>query len=278
MAAMTGSASRAEGAVPAVRAVGLSRRFGRRWALRELGLTVAPGTALALVGPNGAGKTTLLKVLATLLRPTHGEAEIFGHSVRSGWGEIRRRTGFLTATGFLYDELTATENLRFAAMMAGERPAPEQLAAALERVDLAEAAEVRVRAFSTGMRRRLELARLLLRPVELALMDEPFISLDTSGIALVSGVLAELKSQGRTVIFASHHHADALRAADLVALLDRGRLEAFGPPDRLRGRLGLGAASADRPEADAPPADGPPRDAPGADGPSEDLPDGERAG
>jgi heme exporter protein A len=223
----------------AVRTSGLSRRFGRHWALRDVDLTIDAGTALTLVGSNGAGKTTLLRVLATLLRPSRGDVEVFGHSVRTEGGAIRERTGLLTATGFLYDDLTATENLQFACMMAGFRPEPATLHDSLHRVGLSAAAGVRVRAFSTGMRRRLELARLLSRPLDLVLMDEPFISLDTDGVSLVAGVLEELKAQGCTLIFASHHHVEALQAADVVALMHNGRLEALGPPAEMWPRLGL---------------------------------------
>jgi len=239
----------------AVRASGLSRRFGRHWALRDVDLAIEAGTSLTLVGSNGAGKTTLLRVLATLLRPSRGDVEVFGHPVRTQGGAIRERTGLLTATGFLYDDLTATENLQFACMMAGFKPGPEVLRDLLHRVGLSAAAGVKVRAFSTGMRRRLELARLLSRPLDLVLMDEPFISLDIDGVSLVASVLGELKASGCTLIFASHHHVEALQAADVVALMHNGRLEALGPPAEMWSHLGLSG----------PPEPGPVRDRAGGD-------------
>lgn len=229
--------ARSPGTSPAIRVRDLSRRFGHRWALREVSLEVSRGESLALFGPNGAGKTTLLRVFATLLRPTRGDAEIFGHSVRREIAAIRARTGLLTATGFLYDDLTALENLRFASLMSGVRPEPEHLEKSLGRVGLSETAGMRVRAFSTGMRRRLELARLLLRPLDLVLLDEPFISLDSDGVELVTRVLAELRELGATVVFASHQHADAYKAADRIALLRNGRLEALETPAEARARL-----------------------------------------
>jgi heme exporter protein A len=222
---------------PAIRARDLSRRFGHRWALREVSLEVKLGETLALFGPNGAGKTTLLRVFATLLRPTLGDAEIFGHSVRRETAAIRARTGLLTATGFLYDDLTALENLRFASLMSGIRPQPAHLETSLARVGLSEAAGMRVRAFSTGMRRRLELARLLLRPLDLVLLDEPFISLDSDGVELVTRVLGKFREAGATVVLASHQHADAYKAADRIALLRNGRLEALETPAEARARL-----------------------------------------
>lgn len=210
---------------PALRLRGLSKRFGRRWALREVDLELPRGAFLALLGPNGAGKTTLLRVLATLLKPTSGDAEVLGLPVRQGADEIRRRAGLLTADGFLYDDLTAAENLRFAALMSGDRPDRAAHEALLARVGLSDAADVRVRAFSTGMRRRLELARLLLRRPELVLMDEPYVSLDEEGVALVDRTFRELRERGATVVFASHQRDEARRVADRAVVLRRGRVE-----------------------------------------------------
>ena len=210
---------------PAIRLVGLTKRYGHRWALRGVDLELDRGASLALLGPNGAGKSTLLGVLATLVRPTGGTAEVLGLSVRDDADRIRRRTALLTATGFLYDELTASENLRFASLMAGRRPTAATLEVALRRVGLEEASDVRVRAFSTGMRRRLELARLLLRRVEVVLMDEPFVSLDSDGVALVERTFETLRERGVTVVFASHQRSEALRAADRALVLRRGHVE-----------------------------------------------------
>ncbi|MBT8478614.1 MAG: ATP-binding cassette domain-containing protein, partial [Gemmatimonadetes bacterium] len=107
---------------------------------------------MCLVGPNGAGKTTLLKLVATLLRPSGGDAHVMGHSLRDQPDEIRRRTGLLTVRGFLYDDLSAAENLHFTMRMAGLKPRREAIARVLERIGLAEVADNRMRTFSTGMR------------------------------------------------------------------------------------------------------------------------------
>ncbi len=210
-------------AAPALRLWGVSRRFGPRWALRDIDLEVPRGAAVALVGPNGAGKTTLLRVLATLLRPSRGEVEVLGRSARRDGDEIRRRLALLTASGFLYDELTGRENLRFGTLMTGRAPDRRAIDGALERVGLAGAADLRVRAYSTGMRKRLELARLFLRPVELLLLDEPYASLDREGVALVDRFLARFRESGGTLLLASHGEGDAERAADRVVRLRGGR-------------------------------------------------------
>ena len=216
---------------PAVRVRGLGRRFGRRWALRGVDLELESGAVVAVVGPNGAGKTTLLKVLATLLRPTTGEVEVLGHPVRTEADAIRRRAGFLPASGFLYDDLTAMENLRFSALMSGGATKRSVLHEALERVALADVADLRLRGFSTGMRKRLELARLFLRRTELVLLDEPFASLDTAGVDLVVDHVAELRDSGCTVLFATHRRTGVARLADRVAEMADGRLHRLGRPE-----------------------------------------------
>ena len=208
----------------AVRAVGLTRRFGRRWALRGVDFEVERGEACALLGANGTGKTTLLRVLATLLRPTTGTVEVLGLDVGAGGDAIRRRAGLMPPAGHAYEELTGLENLRFAARMAGA-PADERgLREALDAVGLAEAAEEPSRAYSTGMRKRLELARMCLRPLDLVLLDEPFTSLDEAGVELVQDAIAAWSAAGATVVVASHRVDDALRRADRVVRLERGRV------------------------------------------------------
>jgi len=213
-------------ATPAVALGGVTKRFGWTWALQHVTLTLPRHTTLALVGPNGAGKTTLLKLIATLIRPTAGEAAVLGFGLDDGEGdEIRRRTGLLTVRGYLYDDLSADENLRFAARMAGDRIGPERISSVLERVGLDGIGTRKVRAFSTGMRKRLALAKLLLRDLELILMDEPYAGLDTEGIALVDAVVGDLKAGGATVIIASHQDGQATLDAEIKAEIVKGRLE-----------------------------------------------------
>ncbi len=221
-------------ATPAVLVEGLTRRFGRRWALRGVDLEVGPGSVVAVLGANGTGKTTLLRVLATLLRPTAGRVEVLGDPLGRGDDAIRARTGLSTAAGYAYDELTGLENLKFATMMSGVRPEREALSVALERVGLAAAAEVRARAYSAGMRKRLELARLSLRPLALVLLDEPFVSLDAEGIDLVQAAIARWKVEGTTILLASHQVSDALRHADRRVVLAAGRVAEDGPVERRR--------------------------------------------
>ncbi len=186
---------------------------------------------MALIGPNGAGKTTLLKVLATLLRPSGGRAEVLGRTVTEEADEIRHRSAFLSATPFLYDELTGAENLRFASLMTGVRSDAGAVRDTLARVGLGEAGDLRVRAYSTGMRKRLDVARVLLRPVELFLLDEPYAGLDEEGIALVDRHLERFRTAGGTVILASHQPGESVRRADRVLRLRDGRWDHDPEPE-----------------------------------------------
>jgi len=210
----------------AVAAEGVTRRFGRRWALRGVDLAVPRGAVVALLGANGTGKTTLLRVISTLLRPTAGRVEVLGHALPAGGDEIRARAAFMTAGGHAYEELTGVENLRFAARMSGTAATDDDLRGALAAADLGGAADVPVRAWSTGMRKRLELARLRLRPLELVLLDEPFVSLDENGVELVHGAVRGWREAGAAVVIASHRVDDATRHADEVVRLAGGRVAA----------------------------------------------------
>ena len=215
----------------AIRVQGLTRRFGRRWALRGIDLEVPTGVVVALLGANGTGKTTLLRVLSTLLRPTAGRVEVLGEVLPGGGGgrhtgaganRVRKRAALMTPGGHAYEELTGLENLRFAARMSGSMVGDGDLRSALASVDLDQAADTRVGAYSTGMRKRLELARLHQRSLDLVLLDEPFVSLDDAGVDLVQDAISRWRRDGAAVIIASHRVPDATRNADEVIRLERG--------------------------------------------------------
>ena len=210
----------------AVRAEGVTRRFGRRWALRGVDLEVPRGTVVALLGANGTGKTTLLRVISTLLRPTAGRVEVLGHALPAGGDAIRERAAFMTAGGHAYEELTGLENLRFAARMSGTAVSDDELRSALAAADLGGASDVPVRAWSTGMRKRLEFARLRSRSLDLVLLDEPFVSLDEDGVARAQEAILEWRRTGAGVVIASHRVDEATRHADEVVRLEGGRAAA----------------------------------------------------
>jgi heme ABC exporter ATP-binding subunit CcmA len=197
-----------------IRLDGVARRFGQRWVLRGIDLTVEPGEVVAMTGRNGSGKTTLLRIIATLLRPTRGTATVLGHDTVRAGAEIRGRVGLLGHNSGLYDDLTAAENLVFSMRMAGVAADREAIAQALTHVGLAEVADERARGFSAGMRRRLGLARLLLRPPTVLLLDEPYASFDEDGIDVVNTFATEVARGGGVVLLTTH---DLTRATDVMS-------------------------------------------------------------
>jgi heme exporter protein A len=210
-------------AAPAVDAQSLTRRFGRRWALRGVSLRVEPGEIVGVEGQNGSGKSTLLRVLSTALRPTGGRARVFGSDVASEPDAVRASVAFLAHFPGLYDDLTAEENLRFAARMLGADDSV--IAGLLARVGLEREAREPVRTFSAGMQRRLSLARLLMQRPRLLLLDEPYNNFDPQGIALVNSVVRDVRDAGGSAMIVLHDLHSAGDLMDRVIRLRQGLLE-----------------------------------------------------
>jgi len=206
---------------------GLGKRFGARWVLRGVSLDVRRGEAVGLLGPNGSGKSTVLRIVATLLRPNAGAAAVNGFDVVREAGGVRGQVGYLAHSPGLYDDLTARENLWFAADMLGSPHAAAE--ATLERVGLAHVAGDRVRGFSAGMQRRLALARLILRNPRVLLLDEPYSNLDADGVALMNSVIAGILRSGGAALVALHELAPARAMLKRTCTLVAGRIEAPSP-------------------------------------------------
>lgn len=207
-----------------IEVAGLTRSFGAKPVLRGVDLALARGQRMALLGPNGAGKTTLLRILATLSRPDAGRVRIAGHEAQHDASAIRRVTGYVGHQPYLYDELTARENLIFFARMYHVAAPDKRAAALLERVGMAPRANDRVRTLSRGQQQRLALARGILHEPRLLLLDEPDTGLDEQAGALLADLLAERAAAGQTTLFTTHNLERALALAGAVALLARGRI------------------------------------------------------
>ena len=220
---------------------GIARRFGLQWPLRGASLTVAPGEGVALMGRNGSGKTTLLRILSTALRPTRGTGRVMGHDLVAGAGHVRGLTGVLGHAPGLYLDLTPRENLRFAQQMLGIPADDRAVDAALERVALGEFAGERVRHFSSGMMRRVALARLLLREHAVLLLDEPYASFDADGIALLDALASAARGRGAAVIVATHDPVRARGMADRAVTIEHGLLRDTGWPDTVGHPEGVAA-------------------------------------
>ncbi len=203
---------------------GIRKAFGGNAVLGHVDLVMNGGEVLALLGPNGAGKTTLLKILATLLRPSAGGGRVVGFDLLREVEPIRQRVGLLAHSSYVYEDLTAEENLRFWATMAGLPADPGALRKALAVVELEPVARERVRTFSSGMKRRLALARILLGAPRLLLLDEPYAGLDQQGKKWLEEVLLDFKGRGVAVLLATHSFGRGLGIADRVAILAGGRI------------------------------------------------------
>jgi heme exporter protein A len=229
----------------AVRATDLCRRFGRRWALAGLDLEVEEGSLVMLAGRNGSGKSTLLRVLATALRPDRGRVSVLGHDAAEDKAAVRRHTTILGHRTFLYEPLTAAENLQVTARMLGRPLSREALRESLHRVGLADRADDPLQTFSAGMRQRLALARTLLKDARVVLLDEPYGHLDPPGFRLVDGLIERLRNEGRTLLMATHLLARGRALCDRALVLEGGRVAYFGPSRDLPESEGNEAASAE---------------------------------
>ncbi len=203
---------------------GLRKAFGGHLVLDDVTLEVRPGEALALLGPNGAGKTTLLRILATLSRPGRGTASVAGANCVGQPEAVRAKVGLLAHGSWVYEDLTALENLRFWTTLAGRAAAGEALRAALAAVELERVAEERVRTFSLGMKRRLTLARFVLVPPRVLLLDEPYAGLDQRGGKWLDAHLGAFKARGGAILMTTHSFGRGLGVADRIALLTGGRI------------------------------------------------------
>ena len=216
----------------AISASGLGKRFGIRWVLRGVSLEVQRGEAVGLMGSNGSGKSTLLRVLGTLLTPNAGTGTVNGLDLVREASSVRGEVGYLAHTPGLYDDLTARENLVFAADMLGlPRTAVDD---SLERVGLSYAAGDRVRGFSAGMQRRLALARLVLRNPRVLFLDEPYSNLDAEGVVLMNSVINGIVRAGGAALVALHELAPAKSMLDRTLTLVDGRIEAVPPARGMR--------------------------------------------
>ncbi|MGA1197430.1 MAG: ABC transporter ATP-binding protein [Candidatus Latescibacterota bacterium] len=211
----------------------VTRRFGHLTALRGITLAIPQGQTFTLFGPNGAGKSTLLRIIATLGKPSSGSVHIRNIDVRESPEQVRAHIGLISHQTLLYDDLTAYENLAFYAKMYGLQNISDCVGEALDTVGLADRYRDRVRGFSRGMKQRLAIARATLHQPEILLLDEPFTGLDTAARSLLSDMICNLRSKGRTILLVTHDLSQGLTLANRFAILKRGTLIHESPTENI---------------------------------------------
>ncbi|MEV6281534.1 ATP-binding cassette domain-containing protein [Kribbella sp. NPDC051770] len=223
-----------------VEASGLTKRYGSTEVLSGVDLAVEEGEVLALLGPNGAGKTTTVRILTTLTRPTSGTASIAGYDVVHAAPKVR---GVISLTGqyaAVDDNQTGRENLVMVGrlMHLGRDQARQRTRDLLERFGLTDAMDRRVKTYSGGMRRRLDLAMSLIGRPRVIFLDEPTTGLDPASRLTMWEAIGELVRDGTTILLTTQYLEEADRLADRIVLLDRGRITAAGTADALKSQVG----------------------------------------
>jgi ABC-2 type transport system ATP-binding protein len=225
---------------PIIEASGLTKRFGGTVALDGLDLVAEPGQVLAVLGPNGAGKTTFVRMVATLLRPDAGQLRVAGHDTRRQPQLVRRSIGLAGQAAAVEPAMTGRENLQLVARLFGQdaRTAKATSSRVLAQLGLGEVAGQLVRAYSGGMRRKLDLGASLVGAPRLLLLDEPTTGLDPRSRIELWDAIAGLVAQGTDVLLTTQYLDEADRLAGRVVIVDHGRVVAEGTPSQLKQRAG----------------------------------------
>jgi daunorubicin resistance ABC transporter ATP-binding subunit len=219
---------------------GLAKRFGEVTALDGIDFKVPTATVLGLLGPNGAGKTTAVRILATVIAPDGGRAEVLGHDVRREAETVRYLIGLAGQNAAVDPNLTGRENLRLIGRLTQLPRATIETRATdiLNRFGLADAADRPVRTYSGGMRRRLDVGAALVHRPPVLFLDEPTTGLDPEGRNELWKVIRELVADGTTVLLTTQYLEEADRLADRIVVIDKGRVIADDAPEALKSRLG----------------------------------------
>ena len=201
---------------------GVSKKYGELTALRSVDLAIERGEFLVLFGPNGAGKSTLMKIICGLTRPTTGRALVAGHDIHES--DIRKKVGVISHKSFLYEDLTAFENLEFYARLYSVKNAGQRAEELLRQVELFDRKNDLARTFSRGMIQRLSIARALVADPDFIFLDEPFTGLDVHSATVFRDLLQILHKREKTVLMISHDIGISLSVATRIAILNAGKI------------------------------------------------------
>jgi len=218
----------------------LVKKYGDFTAVKGVSFSIQQGEIFSLLGPNGAGKTTTISMLSTLYDPTDGDATIAGHSIRKDPMAVRRAIGVVPQDLALYEDLTARENLEFWGQMynLGGKALASRIAEVLKQIGLTERAKDRVRTFSGGMKRRVNIGVGLLHKPQLLFMDEPTVGIDPQSRRAILDTVKDLNAQGMTVLYTTHYMEEAAELSHRVGIIDHGELIALGTQKELTQQVG----------------------------------------
>jgi ABC-2 type transport system ATP-binding protein len=222
----------------AIVAHGITKRYGKILAVDAVDMRVPAGSVFGLLGPNGAGKTTIIKLLTGLTDLTSGDAQVAGFDVRTDPMRVKQRIGWVAAEVILDDDMSAWENLWLQAKLQRLTDWKTRAEDLLQQFELLDRRKDKVKTFSTGMRKKLEIALALLHQPEVIFMDEPTIGLDPSTRRMLWELIEAVHRQfGVTVLLTSHYIEEADRLCSQVAIIDHGKFVATGSPDELKSRV-----------------------------------------
>lgn len=225
----------------AIETMDLTKKFGSLTAVDSVNLNVEQGEVFGLLGPNGAGKSTIISMLCTILKPTSGTALVNGYDVVKDPSNVRRSIGIVFQDPSVDDRLTGRENLEMHADLYGVPVSEEksQIDKVLDLVELSDRSSDFVRTYSSGMRRRLEIARSLVHTPKILFLDEPTIGLDPQSRDHIWSYIRELlKTEDVTIILTTHYMEEADKLCNRVAIIDRGQIVALDSPKSLKEQLG----------------------------------------
>lgn len=219
----------------------VSKTFGAFTALEDVSFRVEAGEVYGLLGENGAGKTTMMRMMATILKPTEGEIEVAGYSVRKEPDEVRRRIGILFGGDVgLYSRLTARENIAYFGSMYGmeKQAVGERIERLSQMFEMGAFLDRRVGSFSRGMKQKVAIARTLVHDPDVILLDEPTTGLDVTAANIFRRVIGMLQEEGKTILFSSHNMGEIDKLCKRIALIHKGRLQFAGALEQLRTQYG----------------------------------------
>ena len=218
----------------------LVKKYGDLVAVKGISFDIHEGEIFSLLGPNGAGKTTTISILSTLFAPTSGDATVAGHSVTKEPMAVKKSIGIVPQEIALYEELTALENLKFWGQMynLSGKALSMRVDEVLEQIGLKDRAKERIKTYSGGMKRRVNIAVGLLHKPRLLFMDEPTVGIDPQSRRAILESVKDLNQSGMTILYTTHYMEEAQELSDRVGIIDYGELIALGTQEELTAKVG----------------------------------------